>query len=121
MCHLLLLLPVLGLPLFWLLPLTIAAPVYALLLAFSIWLYRALMRSLHQPAEGGREGLAHANGEVLEADGGRLLVRVQGELWTARGPADLHPGERVVVTAVEGLMLRVDRRVETPRGMTVGG
>jgi membrane-bound serine protease (ClpP class) len=37
-------------------------------------------------------------------------VRVAGELWEARSDRPLVPGEEVVVTAVEGLTLRVERR-----------
>ena len=39
-----------------------------------------------------------------------LQVRVAGELWEARSDRPLVPGEEVVVTAVEGLTLRVEER-----------
>ena len=43
-------------------------------------------------------------GEVTE-DG---WVRVQGELWQARGAARLEPGQAVHVTGVDGLTLIVE-------------
>ena len=35
-------------------------------------------------------------------------VKLDGEVWEARGPAGLLPGEEVVVTAVDGLVLEVE-------------
>lgn len=40
----------------------------------------------------------------------RTQVRVAGELWEARSEDPLVPGNEVVVTAVEGLTLRVEAR-----------
>lgn len=48
--------------------------------------------------------------EVVEWRGGRGRVMAGGELWTAYGPQDLEPGERVVVARTEGLTLAVRRR-----------
>ena len=57
MCHLILLMPVLGLPLFWLLPLGYALPSYvviALISAFLYWLIRGAMR---KPPQDGFQSL----------------------------------------------------------------
>ena len=35
-------------------------------------------------------------------------VKLDGEVWEARGPAGVLPGEEVVVTAVDGLVLDVE-------------
>lgn len=40
----------------------------------------------------------------------RGQVKLDGEVWEARGPAGLLPGEEVVVTAVDGLVLEVEPR-----------
>jgi membrane protein implicated in regulation of membrane protease activity len=37
------------------------------------------------------------------------LVFVRGELWQARSPDPLHPGEQVRVEALDGLTLDVHR------------
>ena len=58
------------------------------------------------PPAVGVEALAGATGVVLE-DG---WVRVNGELWRARGAEDARPGEAVVVETVDGLTLLVRRR-----------
>ena len=38
----------------------------------------------------------------------RGQVKLDGETWEARGPADTLPGEKVVVIAVDGLVLDVE-------------
>ena len=38
----------------------------------------------------------------------RGQVKLDGEVWEARGPAGGAPGEEVVVTAVDGLVLEVE-------------
>jgi len=116
MCHLLLILPLLALPVFWFLSLPVAVVVYVLVTLFSAWVYYALMRSMRQRPSGGREGLVHATGEVVEAAGGRARVRVLGEIWSARYRGELAPGDRVEVVAVEGLRLRVQRADTAPAG-----
>jgi membrane protein implicated in regulation of membrane protease activity len=59
-----------------------------------------------RPPAVGVEALGGATAVVLE-DG---WVRVNGELWRARGAEDARPGEAVVVEAVDGLTLLVRRR-----------
>jgi membrane-bound serine protease (ClpP class) len=59
----------------------------------------------HQPVEVGPQMIAGSIGEVR--DNG--LVYVNGELWQARTPEgeELHPGERVRVESLDGLVLTV--------------
>jgi membrane protein implicated in regulation of membrane protease activity len=45
---------------------------------------------------------------VVRALTPRGQVKLDGEVWEARGPAGLLPGEEVVVTAVDGLVLEVE-------------
>ena len=59
-----------------------------------------------RPPAVGVEALVGTTGVVAE-DG---WVRVNGELWHARGAEDARPGEAVVVEAVDGLTLLVRRR-----------
>lgn len=107
MCHLLLLMPLLGLALFWIWPLAIAAPVYAVILALSVWLYRLIIRSMHKPLMLGRASLLHKHGVVVDAGRGELRVRVLSEVWQAHSDQPLHPGDPVEVVGTEGLVLEV--------------
>jgi membrane protein implicated in regulation of membrane protease activity len=53
----------------------------------------------------GAEGMVGERGEVI----GPGRVRVRGEIWTATGgEAELEPGDRIRVAAVDGLTLRVE-------------
>jgi membrane-bound ClpP family serine protease len=110
MCHLLLLLPILALPVFWLWPASISVPVYAAVVAFSLSIYAALFRAMRRPVETGREGILHEQGKVVSRLGEPLAVRISGERWNAEcseGPLTF--GEPVRVSGIEGLTLRVVR------------
>jgi len=106
-CHLVLLLPVVGIGVFWLWPPPIAVPVYGLILLISAVVYNAMMVSMRQPAVTGREGLLHEIGEIVDASGEGLSVQVHGELWHATSPDGLRPRDLVEVMDVQGLTLSV--------------
>jgi membrane-bound serine protease (ClpP class) len=56
----------------------------------------------------GVENLVGSVGEVVEPLTPSGQIRVLGELWQARAPAELPRGTPVRVTKVEGLMLEVE-------------
>lgn len=109
MCHLILLLPVVTIPLFWITPLATAVPVYSVILLGSAGLYFATTRAMQWPAETGSEGLIQATGQVIRQDDDLFHVRVYGELWYAESEDRLEPGDFVTVTGVSGLTLAVSR------------
>ncbi len=64
-----------------------------------------------RPARTGGEGMVGDTARVVEGfAGGMGKVVIHGEYWDADGPAGLAEGERVRITGVEGLRLRVERR-----------
>src|SRR5262245_37691100 len=63
----------------------------------------------------GAEGLIGSSAEVIEACDPEGRVRLRGEIWRARCPARAEVGERVTVTAVDGLTLEVQRNGKGPR------
>jgi len=109
MCHLILLLPVLGLVAFWLWPLSVAAPVYAGILALSLLFYYLIMQAMRRPVVTGAEDILRKTGKVLEVRGRKICVRVRGEIWNAESSDRLHVGDEVRITARDGLVLRVQR------------
>ena len=120
MCHLILLMPVLSLPIFWLLPVEIAAPLYVLIMLVSGLFYWLITRAMIRPVATGAEGMIGSVAEVLSRAGrtsSGYLVRAGGETWTASSTTDLKPGEEVKVTALDGLRLVVERHT----GETAGG
>jgi len=110
MCHLILIMPVLGLAAFWLWPLAVAVPVYAVVLALSLWLYWLMLRSMRQPAQTGMEAILRARGTVVAREGRGMQVRVRGELWTAESSDALRPGDPIAVVGADGLRLKVRRQ-----------
>ena len=56
----------------------------------------------------GAEGLVGERAEVVEALTPSGRVRVRGELWAARGTDPAIAGQRVRITAVDGLTLEVE-------------
>ncbi len=113
MCHLILLMPVLALPVFWLMPLNLAIPIYIIIALMSGLFYRLIARSMSKQPETGSEGLIGATAEVVsKLNPGNLaqyLVRSQGELWSASSPDVLGTGEMVSIAAVDGIRLVVRR------------
>ncbi len=108
MCHLVLLLPVFGLVVFWIFPLPIAAPIYLVMLVFSVWMYRSIMRAMRTPVATGSEGLIGQIGDIIDSSGQYLDVLVHGEHWKAESQLTLRKGQRVVVVGRKRLTLRVD-------------
>jgi membrane protein implicated in regulation of membrane protease activity len=83
MCHLILLLPLVALPLFWLVPMSIAVPAYIAVLILSGGIYFLAIHAMHRPVQTGVEALLHSTGEVFRNEGGLFRVRVGSELWNA--------------------------------------
>ena len=109
MCHLFLLLPVVALPVFWVLPLSESVPSYAAVVAVSIWVYWLAMRAMRRPVITGREELLGGIGEVISAGDEKLRVRVHSEIWNATSKDALAPGDPIRVTGLEKLSLIVSR------------
>ena len=60
-----------------------------------------------RPVVSGREELIGISGEVLEDCEREGWARVHGETWRVRSAASLKAGQRVRVTAMDGLLLEV--------------
>jgi len=113
MCHLILLMPVFSLAVFWIWPLSVAGPVYAVITALSLWMYAYIWRAMQRPVLGGAEELLHSDGEVMEVNGNALRVRVHSEMWSAESKDILHRGDHVKVVGMTGLILQVRRQDDT--------
>lgn len=114
MCHFVLTLPVLGLIVFWLWPMPIAAPVYAVILVASLAVYYLIMRAMRRPVMTGREEILRKSGTVIEARERRIRIRVRNELWNAESSDKLRPGDTVKITGIQGLVLQVRRSDRAP-------
>jgi membrane protein implicated in regulation of membrane protease activity len=111
MCHLILVLPLLALPVFWLLPFGAAMPLYAVTLALTAGVYVLAVKAMRKPVCTGTETLLHAVGTVRAIEGRLIRVWVGSELWSAKAGAEgVAVGDVVEVIGFEGLTLRVRKR-----------
>ena len=109
MCHLILLMPVISLVVFWIWPFSVAGPVYLLVTVLSVWMYVYIWRAMKRPVLGGAEELLHSEGEVVDVEGNTLHVRVHSEMWNAESKDTLQRGDHIKVVGLSGLILRVKR------------
>jgi len=109
MCQVILMLPLLTLPIFWLAPGSFAAPVYGVILVALALMYFYAIHALGRAVCIGAEGTRHETGRVIAADGTRARVRVESEVWTAISQDLLCEGDFVRIENVDGLVLRVRR------------
>jgi membrane-bound serine protease (ClpP class) len=90
----------------------LSAPVIAVVTfataCFFLLVLSMLLRSRRRPVVVGKEALTDAEGEVVAWDGHEGRVRINGEIWRARGASELQAGERIKVTDRDGLVLMVE-------------
>ena len=118
MCHVLLILPLVALPVFWILPLSAALPVYGVVLGLSAAIYWYAICAMRQPKQNGAEGMIGAIGHVVANDLGERHVQLRNELWDVVSTGPLSQGDCVKVVAAEDTGLRV-RKCDA--GATLGG
>jgi len=81
----------------------------ALTAALSLMLMMTMLaRSQRRAVVTGQEEMIGSIGQVIDWGAGEGHVRVHGEIWRARGPAELAPGHKVRITAIHGLALDVE-------------
>jgi len=108
MCHLVLLLPIIALPVFWLWSWPVAVSVYVVVLIVSGWTYVYAMVAMHRPVVSGVEHTLHSQGVVVDATPNGLRVRVNSEYWPAECKQAVRAGDVVRVIGREGLTLLVE-------------
>jgi membrane protein implicated in regulation of membrane protease activity len=110
MCHIFLLLPLFGLPLFLILPWEEALPLYAGVCVLSAGFYWLLWRTMRRPATTGIEGMMGGVGTVFRSSEGKMKVFYRGEIWEAVSKEAIAPGERAEIVGYERMRLVVRRR-----------
>lgn len=110
----LMVLPVIVIPAFWLLPLDRAIPLYLVSVLLSASMFWLMHRNHKIPVATGSEGLIDRDAEVISKStlGVRTvyLVRTRGELWIARCDDIVEVGEIVRIVAIGGNTLTVKRK-----------
>lgn len=113
LCHLLFLMPLLGLGLFFFLPFWMALPAYSLSLGISALVFYRVIEDKKIPAKNGPEGLVDTESVVVKG-GEEPVVRCRNELWGANSSSPLAKGTRVRILRVEGMKLSVLPLKEDP-------
>lgn len=82
------------------------------LLAFMFIVVRAVINAHRAQVTTGREGIVGETGLAIEDFDaqGRGVVKVHGEIWQAACGDPVHAGEGIVVTGVEGMTLKVNKK-----------
>ena len=113
MCHLILLMPIVALPVLWLLPLGEGIAVYTVVALVAGTVYWLAVKAMRAPIMSGTGTLLRSRGQVRAAAGRRGSVWVASELWSAESRDEpLAVGDAVEVVGFEGLTLIV-RKVNT--------
>ena len=114
-CHAVLLLPFMGLSLFWLLPLEYALPVNIVGWLASPFFYRAIKKALGRPISNDSfQSLVGSRAEVVSKSdticSAKYLVRSrgEGELWSAYSSDNLDVGDWVTIIAIKGIGMVVE-------------
>lgn len=76
--------------------------------AFFFVVINLALRSIHAKVVTGREALIGKLGEVIENNNEGCQVRVQGEIWKAQSNHPVYAGEKIRITHVSGLILKVE-------------
>ena len=119
-CHLLLLMPVFGLGLFLILPISTALPIYLGLVAVSIALYRKVAHAMHVPVATGTQRMVGQRARAITSINGQGQIRYRGEVWTAVAREPIQPGEDVLIEGVEGVRVYI-RRADSREGWNGDG
>lgn len=106
-CHLLLLLPLVGVGLLWVLPWPAALATTGVLTAIGVGIAVPAVCALRRPIMTGREGLVGSMAEAANEIAREGTVRHGGEFWTVTSDIRIPKGARVRITGVRGLKLVV--------------
>ncbi len=112
-CHLLLGMPLLALAAFFFLPPRWAWSTTAILAVISAFLGMKMWQAMRQAVVSGPEAMKGKLASVQHWNGRAGQINYRGELWSARGPDDLRPGEWVIIADLEGLKAIVKRADST--------
>jgi membrane-bound serine protease (ClpP class) len=88
-------------------PFSLVLGVAAASAAFVFFAVGMMLKARKRPVVSGREEMIGSTGELLEDCQPEAWARIHGETWRVRCKAALKSGQRVRVTAMDGLLLEV--------------
>ena len=113
MCHIVFLLPLLAVAVFFFLPPGQAAIVSVPLFLVFVWLAWVTWKDMRRPVSTGIEGLMGEKAQVVAKTRDGAKVSLRGELWDALSDDELTMGDTVRVTKFERMKLVVRKDVNS--------
>ena len=99
MCHLIFLLPIFGLPVFWFFPFKTALILYLAICAISLFLYYKIFQTMHAKVRNGLEAMLGKTGVVLLNIDPEGKTKYATEIWNAVAEGEKFlRGEKVVIS-----------------------
>lgn len=98
------------------LPWSLIVAIAALSVLFVFLVIGMALQARKRPVVSGREEIVGGHGEVVDDFEGQGWVRMHGENWMAKSDVALKRGQRVRITAVDGLMLEVALEHDQTKG-----
>jgi membrane-bound ClpP family serine protease len=99
--------PLLALPLFYLLPFAQALLYYGLILAASGFVYQLILRDMRKPTATGAEGMIGGVGRVMDHRAGKIKILYRGEIWDAVCGEKVGRDDAVEITGLQRMYLIV--------------
>ena len=108
MCHLILFLPVLALPVFWFFPFSTALTIYLISAGFSTLLYFLIFKAMMMKPRVGKEAMLGKTVEVIKDIAPEGKIKYASEIWNAIADGKKFLiGEKVIIYGFWGLNVLV--------------
>ena len=108
MCHLILLMPFFGLPVFWLFPFSTALMIYLVILGISLFLYFLIFKAMMAKPRVGKEAMVGKNGLVIKDIAPEGKIQYATEIWNAIADGQkFSVGEQVMIYGFWGMNVLV--------------
>jgi len=107
-CHLILLLPVFALPVFWFFPFSTALPIYFIILGVSAFLYFLIFEAMMMKPRVGKEAMLGQTAVVIKDIAPEGKIKYAAEVWNAMNDGKkFSVGEKVMIHGFWGMTVLV--------------
>ena len=110
MCHILFLLPFIGVILFFIMPFGQALVLYSFILFISSIIIWLIWKDMRMPVSTGIEGMTGGVGKVIQNGTKTAKIFYKGEIWEAICAEEISIGELVEVTGLERMKVIVRKQ-----------
>ena len=108
MCHLILLLPIFALPIFWFFPFSTALPIYLIISGISAFLYFLIFKAMTMKPLIGKEAMLGQTVEVIKDIAPEGKIKYDAEIWNAMTDGkNFSVGEKVIIHEFWGMTVLV--------------